>query len=137
MKNLLWTHRAKAPEEGIDIGPLIDIVFILLIFFMVSTTFVKTYEMGIERPSASSATKSDAQAIRVTIGKQGDIYVDGQSVQPWMVQNRIRQIIVQSPKRPVLVTTDRDAPSGELIDVVDQCRLAGVKDVAVDVEKRF
>jgi biopolymer transport protein ExbD len=122
-------------DDGIDIGPLIDIIFILLIFFMVSTTFVRNFEVGIERPSAVSATRADVRAIRLTVDQGGRVHIDGQAVQPWMVQNRVREMISANPRRTVLITADRRLETGRLVQVVDQCRLGGARDVAVDTDK--
>ncbi|MBU0551438.1 biopolymer transporter ExbD [Myxococcota bacterium] len=127
-------RRAGARGDEIDIGPLIDIIFILLIFFMVSTTFVRNLEVDIERPSAGSAALADARAIRVAIDQGGSVYLEGQPIQPWMVQSRVRDLLAADRRRPVLITADQRLETGRLIDVVDQCRLAGAKHVAVDAE---
>jgi len=136
MNGLLDIRRRADRDEGIDIAPLIDVVFILLIFFMVSTTFVRNLEVEIERPSASSAKVADSRAIRVSLTRGGQVMVEGQEVNPWMVQDRVRTISLQHPERPVLITADEEAPTGRLVDVVDQCRLAGAKNVGVDVKMR-
>ncbi|MBN2344248.1 MAG: biopolymer transporter ExbD [Deltaproteobacteria bacterium] len=129
-------RRRRDKDEGIDIAPLIDVVFILLIFFMVSTTFVRNLELDIERPSAASVQTADIRAVRVTLTRDGQVMVEGQEVSPWMVQNHVRTIALQHPERPVLVTADENAPTGKLVDVVDQCRLAGAKHVGVDVARK-
>ena len=134
MKSLGDIRRRGDRDEGIDIAPLIDMVFILLIFFMVTTTFVRDVEVEIERPSAKSAQTADVRAIRVSLTRGGQVMVEGQQVNPWMVQDRVRTIALQHPERPVLITADEEAPTGKLIDVVDQCRLAGAKNVGVDVK---
>ena len=136
MSRLGQIQRDANNTEGIDIGPLIDIIFILLIFFMVSTTFVRNIEVPLERPSAQSSQPSDVQSIRVAIDQGGRVYVDGRATAAWMVQHRIRELLVPNPRRPVLVTADRRSNTGRLIEVVDQCRLAGAKHVAVDTERR-
>lgn len=121
-------------EEGtkdIDISPLIDVVFILLIFFMVSTTFVKDAALDIERPGAQSASPAPAQTLRVAIDQQGQVYVDNVPVRPWMIQSRVREVLKTSGNDTVLVVTDRRVASEKLIDVVDQCRLAGAGNVGV------
>ncbi|MBN2524884.1 MAG: biopolymer transporter ExbD [Deltaproteobacteria bacterium] len=133
INNLGEIRRRRDRDEGIDIAPLIDVVFILLIFFMVSTTFVRNLEIEIERPSAQSAQVADTRAIRVTLTRGGQVMVEGQEISAWMVQDRVRAIALQHPERPVLVTADENAPTGKLVNVVDQCRLAGVKNVGVDV----
>jgi biopolymer transport protein ExbD len=122
-------------DGGIEMGPLIDIIFILLIFFMVSTTFVRNWEIGIERPSAASADRADLRAIRIAIDAGGKVFIDGQPLSPWMVQARVRELVARDARRPVLITADRRLQTGRLVDVVDQCRLAGAKSVAVDTDR--
>lgn len=136
MSRLGKIQRNASGTEGIDMGPLIDIIFILLIFFMVSTTFVRNVEVPLKRPSARSSQPSDIQSIRVAIDRGGRVYVDGRPVAPWMVQFRIRELLVPNPKRPVLITADRRSSTGRLVEVVDQCRLAGAANVAVDTERK-
>ncbi|MEZ4470336.1 MAG: biopolymer transporter ExbD [bacterium] len=130
-----WRPTRHVEEPGVDISPLIDMVFILLIFFMVTTTFVKDAQVELERPSAASAKAASTKAIRVTLDQRGEVYVDGRPVRPWMVQNRIREQLQGGEDRPVLVITDRRVRAEQLIEVVDQCRLAGAKDVAVATDR--
>jgi biopolymer transport protein ExbD len=127
----------RRPEHaaGIDISPLIDMVFILLIFFMVTTTFVKDMKIEIERPGAASARPASSKALRVNIDSSSNIYVDGNPVRPWMVQSRVRDFLASSGGGAVLVITDRRVPADRLIEVVDQCRLGGATDVGVATEK--
>ena len=129
-------RRAADSEDGVDISPLIDVVFILLIFFMVSTTFVKDSKLDIERPGASSATAAPSKAVRITIDRAGAIAMDQVPVRPWMVQSRVREALSGGDVQTVLVITDRRVPAETLIEVVDQARLAGAADVGVvtDVE---
>ncbi|RMG21078.1 MAG: biopolymer transporter ExbD [Deltaproteobacteria bacterium] len=127
--------RRREQETGIDISPLIDMVFILLIFFMVSTTFVKDMKVDIERPGASSAERASTKAIRVTIDQAGAIYLDGVPVKPWMVQSRVRDLIRGGASKQMLVVTDRRVPVERVIEVVDQLRLAGAENVGVATEK--
>lgn len=122
--------RKKQQPSGIDISPLIDVVFILLIFFMVSTTFVKDLKLDLERPGAASSEQATSKALRIHIDREEEIYVDGQPVKPWMLQSRIRDYIRTGATKSVLVITDRRIPAERLIEVVDQCRLAGA-DVGV------
>jgi biopolymer transport protein ExbD len=121
----------KDPNQGIDISPLIDMVFILLIFFMVSTTFVKDMKLDLNRPAAASATAASTKAIRLYIDNAGDIYLDGEPVRVWVIQSRIRDLLAGSTGKSVLVVTDDGVPAGRLVEVVDQARLAGATDVGV------
>lgn len=122
-------------SQDIDISPLIDMVFILLIFFMVSTTFVKDMKLDLERPSASSSNRASTKAIRIYVDSDGVIYMDGNPVKSYMLQSRVREQIQSGKSESVLVIVDRNVPSEKLIDVVDQCRLAGASDVGVATEQ--
>jgi biopolymer transport protein ExbD len=128
-------YREPKEAQGIDISPLIDMVFILLIFFMVSTTFSKDLKVDIERPSAASSQSAPQKAIRVYIDRGGDTYIDDQPVRIWTIQNRVRDFIKAGVSSTVLVVTDRFVPSERLIEVVDQCKLAGAKEVGVATNK--
>ena len=121
----------KDTTEDINISPLIDMVFILLIFFMVSTTFVKDMKLELNRPAAATATTASTKAIRLYIDNAGDIYLDGEPVRVWVIQSRIRDLLAGSTGKSVLVITDDGVPAGRLVEVVDQARLAGATDVGV------
>ena len=118
-------------EQRVDISPLIDMVFILLIFFMVSTTFVKDMKLDLNRPSASTASAASTKAIRLYIDNAGDVYLDGQPVRVWVIQSRVRDLLASSTSGTVLVVTDDGVPAGRLVEVVDQARRAGAEDVGV------
>jgi len=79
----------KQEVDNVDVSPLIDMVFILLIFFMVTTTFVKDMKLDINRPAAASASKSDAKVVRVYIDNAGEVYIDNQPVQVWAIQSKL------------------------------------------------
>jgi len=121
----------KDSIQAIDIAPLIDIVFILLIFFMVSTTFVKDMKLDLNRPAASSAVAASTKAIRLYVDSSGDTYLDGEPVQIWVIQSRLRDQLKTMTSKSVLVITDDGVPAGRLVEVVDQARLAGATDVGV------
>jgi biopolymer transport protein ExbD len=128
-------RQRKERELGVDISPLIDMVFILLIFFMVTTTFVKDMKLELERPNAASASRASTKAVRVYLDRTGDIHVEGAPVKAWMLQSRITDLMKSLGQSPVLVITDRLVPAERLIEVIDQCRLAGAEDVGVATEQ--
>lgn len=121
----------KTGQEGIDVSPLVDMVFILLIFFLVSTTFVKDLKIDIDRPQASSATTASTKALRLYIDKGGNTYLQGEPIRVWVIQSRLRDLLKGSTNKSVLIVTDDIVPSGRLVEVVDQARLAGAQDVGV------
>ncbi|MCD6654013.1 MAG: biopolymer transporter ExbD [Sulfurovum sp.] len=127
----------KQEVDNVDVSPLIDMVFILLIFFMVTTTFVKDMKLDINRPSAASASKADSKVIRVYIDNTAQVYIDNQPVQLWAVQSKLRDLMRTSVEKSVLVISDDTIPVETLIDVVDECRMSGAKDVAVSTSKEM
>ncbi len=127
----------KQEVDNIDVSPLIDMVFILLIFFMVTTTFVKDMKLDLNRPSAASASKASSKVVRVYIDNTNQIYVDNQPVKLWALQSKLRDLLRESTEKSVLVISDSTIPVERLIDVVDECRMSGAKDVAVSTSKEM
>ena len=123
--------------DTVDVSPLIDMVFILLIFFMVTTTFVKDMQLELNRPSAASATLASTKTLRVYIDNSNEIYIDNQSVKLWAVQSKLRDLLRTASEKSVLIITDTDIAVGILIDVVDEVRQSGAKDVAVSTTKEM
>ncbi|HQW65348.1 MAG TPA: biopolymer transporter ExbD [Pseudomonadota bacterium] len=121
----------KQVEVGIDLTACIDMTFILLIFFMVSTTFVKDMKIDIDRPGASTQTLASTKSVRVYIDKQGGTYLEGEPIQVWVIQSRLRDLLKGMTAKSVLVVTDEVVPAGRLVEVVDQARLAGADDIGV------
>lgn len=118
-------------DRQIDMSPLIDMVFILLIFFMVTTTFVKDMKLELNRPSASSGSAASSKSTRVFIDKFGDIYLDNQSVRLYSLQSKLRDTLRSSTEKSVLVVTDESVAAKRVLEVVDQIKLAGATDVGV------
>ncbi|MDZ4350136.1 MAG: biopolymer transporter ExbD [Xanthomonadaceae bacterium] len=128
---MLRRRAEKATEGTVDLTPMIDMTFILLIFFMVSTTFVKDMKLDIDRPGARTQQVASTKAIRLYIDKTGETYLDGEPVRVWAIQGRVRDQLRGMTSKSVLVVTDEAVPSGRLVEVVDQARLAGADDVGV------
>ena len=128
-------RRKKDEISDVDMSPLIDMVFILLIFFMVSSTFVKDMKLDLDRPGASSASRASSKVIRVYIYNQAEVYVDNQPIKLWAVQGKLIDLLRTSTSKSVLVISDETIPVEKLIELVDQCRLSGARDVAVATKK--
>lgn len=124
----------KHEPEGLDMSPLIDMVFILLIFFAVSTTFTKDMQLDLERPSAQGASVASTKSIKIYIDKDGAVFMDEQMVKPWMLQSLIRDSLTMSSESSVIVIADKLTPTELLIEVIDQAKLAGAADVGVATE---
>lgn len=127
---MIRRHRKQA-EVGIDLTACIDMTFILLIFFMVSTTFVKDMKIDIDRPGATTQTVASTKAVRLYIDKRGGTYLEGEPIQVWVIQSRLRDLLKGMTQKSVLVVTDEVVPSGRLVEVVDQARASGAEDIGV------
>lgn len=122
-------------EEGINISPLIDIVFILLIFFIVTSVFQRQQSLEIRKPQASSSAALENDAIFIAITQDQQIRLGGKSVGLGGIAPALERMAGAS-HRPVVVEVDRSVPSELLIHVVDQIRLTGNEAVHVATESR-
>tara|TARA_R110002095_G_C4201376_1_gene235070 strand:- start:41 stop:448 length:408 start_codon:yes stop_codon:yes gene_type:complete len=129
MKSFLENDASSAIE--LNMTPLIDIVFILLIFFVVTSSFVKEAGVEVNRPTADSAITQQHTAIVVAITADGDIWIDNQTTPLSAVKNLVLRLHTDAPEGGVMITADRDAPTGRLIQVLDQIRLAGITHIAI------
>ncbi len=120
----------------VDIAPLIDIVFILLIFFLVTATFVKDTGVNVDRPQASVTRALESTAMRVSVTAAGNIYTDGNRVSLEQLRGKVRSFVGRDADASVVVIPDGDLPSKRLIEVMDAARLGGAKDVAVATEQK-
>ncbi|HSH48402.1 MAG TPA: biopolymer transporter ExbD [Halomonas sp.] len=127
---------ADAAEESseINLTPMLDVVFIMLIFFIVTTSFIKESGVEIERPESSAATpRADVQVL-VAITPEGAVWVDGEPVDIHRVGARVSGLL--SDDGAALIQADRNATTGVLIEVMDRLRAAGVERVAVAARRR-
>jgi len=128
----MFKRRERSTSDtAVDLTPMIDMTFILLIFFMVSTTFVKDMKIDLSRPSAQSQAVASTKSVRLYIDCQGETYLDGEPIRPWVIQSRMRDLLRGMTTKSVLVVTDAQVPAQKLVDVVDAARLAGAEDVGV------
>lgn len=119
----------NTPE--INISPLIDLVFLLLIFFMVTTSFVKETGIEVSRPQAETAVVSKKNAILVGISKNGEVFYDGKPIDVRSVRLHVARAVADKPDSDVVVIADKSSETGLLVRVMDQCRLAGAGNVSV------
>ena len=119
----------------LNITPLIDIVFILLIFFVVTTTFVHELGLPIERPESHTALEQPPSVVRVAVSQHGEITVDAQPTSQWRVESEVRTRLRDDAHAGVVVIADRGVHAHSLVAVIDACRRAGADDVALGVEE--
>lgn len=122
-------------ESLIDISPMMDMVFILLIFFIVTSTFTRETGIDVTKPKASSAKELARESILIGITRQGTVHINETQVNLSSLQTILKQMMVESPDRPVIIVSDRDAPSGAIVDVLDECNIAKVRKVSISAEE--
>ncbi len=119
----------------INLTPMIDMVFILLIFFIVSTSFVKETGVEINRPSAHTAERKEQGNILLAITKNGEIWIDRRQVDVQSIRANIERLKAQNPGGAVIIQADDNSQSGVLIKVIDQIRLAGIINISLAANK--
>lgn len=115
----------------IDMTPLIDMVFILLIFFIVATSFVRETGVDIDRPAASSSVSKEKVSLLVGVTSAGKIFIEGQELDIQNIKARMDTFLAEVPGGAVVIVADKSCPTGITIQVLDYCRLAGVKNISV------
>lgn len=125
--------RLQEVEDDIDLNitPMLDIVFIILIFFVVSTSFVKESGVDVSRPSASTAERKERGNIMIGITADNAVWIDRRQVDIRAVRANIERLHAENPEGAVVIQADSDARTGVLVQVLDQSRLAGVDDVSI------
>lgn len=114
-----------------NMAPLIDMVFILLIFFLVTTSFVKESGVEVQRPAAATAEPRERASLIIAVTAQGQVHIDRQLTDIRSVRARMEHFLAETPEGSVVIAADRDSRTGDVIRVLDACRLAGVQDVSV------
>ncbi len=123
-------------EMGINMSPLIDLVFLLLIFFMVTTSFVRETGIDVQRPAASTATLTENGNILVAISKEGTLHFDNKKIDLRSLRSHITRALSENPEGAVVIVADKISYTGLVIQVMDQCRLAGAKRVSLAASKK-
>ncbi len=127
-------HRFRDPaREGtgeINISPLIDIVFILLIFFIVTTVFVEETGVDVDKPRAASQTDLEKNSILIGITPEGGVYYGGREIGVGGVRAVVGRLVKQDDM-PVIIQADRRTPTETTINVLDEAKLAGAAKVFV------
>jgi biopolymer transport protein ExbD len=122
---------ATEEEAAIDMTPMLDIVFIMLIFFVVTASFLKESGVEVNRPSASTAVAKERGNILVGITADNEVWIDRHAVDLRAVRAEIERLHREDPEGSVVIQADEAARTGLLVEVIDQARQAGVADVSV------
>ena len=122
-------------EATIDMTPMLDVVFIMLIFFIVTASFVKEAGIDVNRPEAATAVKKDRAGILIAISDKGEIWINKRRVDARAVQANIERLHAENPQGTVVIQADKKATTETLIKVMDASRAAGVYDVSIAAQE--
>ena len=123
--------RKKRREASIDISPMMDMVFILLIFFVVTSTFTRETGVDVTKPQAQTASQLEKENILIAITREGTIHVNERQVDMAGLKDVLANILAKNPDREAVLIADKAAVTGALVQVIDVCTLAGVKKVSI------
>ena len=130
-------ERVKLEEDAdIDITPMLDIVFIMLIFFIVTATFVKESGIDVTRPDAETAVKQNRVAILIAIRDNNEIWINRRKVDLASVRANVEKLHAENPQGGAVIQADRQAETGVLVEIMDQVRLAGVDAISIAAEEK-
>ena len=121
-------------ESDINLTPMLDVVFIMLIFFIVTATFIKQAGIDVLRPDADTAEQKPTVSVLVAIGPNGDIWIDKKKVDSAAVRAHIERLHSENPKGGLVIQSDREAKYGQLKAVLSAARAAGLTEVAIATE---
>ena len=135
MRRFSNSNQKEAQEAAVDITPMLDVVFIMLIFFIVTATFVKESGISVDRPEASTAVIQEKANILVAIDAKNRIWVNRRQVDFRALSPIIERLHAENPKGKVIVQADKASRNEVLVQVMDASRRAGVYDIALAAEQ--
>ncbi len=121
-------------ESEVNLTPMLDVVFIMLIFFIVTASFVKESGIDINRPDAATAERKEKGNILVAISAEGQIWIDRRQVDPRALRANIERMHAENPQGSVIIQADVNSKNGLLVMVMDAARLANVPNVSLAAE---
>ena len=128
-------RRSRSQDDTeVNVTPMLDVVFIMLIFFIVTASFVKEAGIEVNRPDAATAEKKERGNILVAITDNGQIWIDKRQVDPRALRANIERLHAENPQGSVVIQADKNSKNGLLVEVMDAARLAGVYNVSIAAE---
>lgn len=125
---------AEEEENQVDLTPMLDVVFIMLIFFIVTSTFVKEAGVDVTRPDAETASVAESNSVQIGITAANQIFFEKREIDARAVRANVEKALAENPGAAVIIVADRNSNTSALIEVMDQARLAGATSVSVASE---
>jgi|SRR5882672_7328760 len=124
-------HAPSNEDHGIDLAPMLDFCINLLIFFIITTSFIKETGVTVFKPEAVTAEHKESGNLLIAIRENGDIHMDRQHVELRDVRTRMERLHIERPEDSVVIIADKGSQAGAVAKVMDEVRLAGIKDVSI------
>ena len=124
-------QRVEEEDAAIDMTPMLDIVFIMLIFFIVTTVFVKEAGIEVNKPEASEAFRPKNANIFIAVTEDGDVWLDKRQVDPDSIRANVERLLTEQPTDYVIIQADVNAKHGLVVKIMDQVKDAGIDKISV------
>ena len=128
-------HATQEEETEINITPMLDVVFIMLIFFIVTTSFIKETGIDPNRPEAETAIANKHGNILIAISEFDQVWMNKNQVELAQIRAMVESAVAEIPESSVIIIADEKASTGVLIDLMDQIRLGGVANIMVAADE--
>ena len=129
------TNAGEDDEGEINLTPMLDVVFIMLIFFIVTATFIKEAGIDIDRPQAKTAGEQRGASILIAISPNNEVWIDRRKVKPEGVKPAVEQLLAENPEGEVVIQADSEAHAETLLEVMASVRDAGANNIALSAEQ--
>jgi biopolymer transport protein ExbD len=124
-------HSPESEEHGIDLAPMLDFTINLLIFFIITTSFIKEAGITVFKPEASTAENRASGNLLVAIRSNGEIWMDRRRIDLRDVRTQMERLHIERPDDTVVIIADRDSNAGDVAKVMDEVRLAGITEISI------
>jgi biopolymer transport protein ExbD len=135
MRRTVIGGQGEDEETEINLTPMLDVVFIMLIFFIVTASFIKEAGIDVNRPLAPEVQTRPKANILVAISAQNDIWIEGKNIDPRAVQAEFERMLAENPEGSLVIQSDKDAYTESVVLVADAARKAGIQRVSISGDK--
>ncbi|MGB0559631.1 MAG: ExbD/TolR family protein [Pseudohongiellaceae bacterium] len=134
MKSGIMKKSGQEEAGEIDLTPMLDVVFILLIFFIVTSVFVTEAGIEVSKPEASTVEDTSGDLILIAVGSGGDIWIDGDQIDPRFIRSRFELRLADAPNSAVIIQADQNSNNEQVMLILAAAREANIEDVSISAE---
>ena len=134
MKSGIMKKSGQEEAGEIDLTPMLDVVFILLIFFIVTSVFVTEAGIEVSKPEASTVEDTSGDLILIAVGAGGDIWIDGDQIDPRFIRSRFELRLADAPNSAVIIQADQNSNNEQVMLILAAAREANIEDISISAE---